>query len=92
MVMSHNMKSNMNHYQCWYRPVCKNVDTVHCTDVCVSFYEMLHLLEQSGIPQNLFSKIDLVPDNSDIEAFKQLKYIKDNIPTINNKIIITFLN
>lgn len=73
------MKSNINHNNCWYRSFCQNVDTDLCTDVCISFYEMKHLLEKSGIPENLFNSINLIPDKCDIDAFVQLKNIKDNI-------------
>lgn len=73
------MDSRLTHKDCWYKSVCNNVNTDACTDVCISFYEMKHLLEKSGIPQNLFGSIELQPDVSDINAFIQLKNIKDDI-------------
>lgn len=73
------MNFKLNHYNCWYRNFCSNVDTEHCTDVCPAFYEMKYLFEQSGIPENLFGNINLQPDSSDIDAFIKLKGIKDSI-------------
>ena len=73
------MISNITHNQCWYRPFCHNVGSEKCNDVCISFYVMKHLLDSSGIPENLYGSIDLQPDNIDLPAFMQLKNIKNNI-------------
>lgn len=73
------MISKLTHHTCWYRNFCQNVDSVHCVDVCPPFYEMKHLFEQSGIPENLFGTISLQPDDIDLSAFMELKSIKDNI-------------
>lgn len=73
------MRSNITHDNCWYRQFCKNVDSDKCNDVCISFYVMKHLLDSSGIPQNLYGQINLQPDAIDIPSFIQLKNIKTNI-------------
>lgn len=73
------MKSNINHNQCWYRNFCNNVDSDTCNDVCISFYVMKHLLDSSGIPDNLYNQINLQPDINDVGAFLKLKDIKNNI-------------
>ena len=69
----------ISHKECWYRKVCPSVDTDDCTDVCIQFYEMSHLLKYSGIPESLYKPIELYPESCDIQAFKRLAEIKSNI-------------
>lgn len=69
----------LTHNECWYRKICNRVGTELCTDVCIQFYEMLHLLSYSGIPENLYKPIELVPEQCDLAAFKELSKIKSNI-------------
>lgn len=69
----------IDHKDCWYKNVCSRVDTDLCTDVCIQFYEMIHLLKYSGIPESLYKPIELYPEACDINAFKRLAEIKTNI-------------
>lgn len=71
----------MNIKDCWYREVCNKPD---CTEHCIRFSEMQFLTEHSGIPkarQNL-KNLALVPEQCDLEVFRQLQEIKNSIVDI----------
>lgn len=79
------MISNITHDSCWYKQFCTLYNSDKCNDVCISFYVMKHLLDSSGIPENLYSQIDLRPDVRDVNAFMTLKGIKDDIRSFISK-------
>lgn len=63
---------------CWYEDVCSTV-THKCRTGCIRYLEMLHLLEQSGIPQSRWFPVTMSPDECDYVAFCDLADIKDEI-------------
>lgn len=63
---------------CWYEDVCSTV-THNCRTGCIRYLEMLHLLEQSGIPQSRWFPVTMSPDECDYVAFCNLADIKDEI-------------
>lgn len=65
--------------ECIYDKVCTLKDTNNCNNDCLRYIEMTTLLQNSGLPKNLWKTIDLYPDNVDYDSFVKLKHIKDNI-------------
>ena len=63
---------------CWYENVCSTVAN-NCRTGCIRYLEMLHLCEQSNIPENRWYPITLSPDKCDYDAFCDLADIKDDI-------------
>lgn len=63
--------------ECWYREVCSQAPH-GCTATCVRFAEMLNLVQMSNLPKYRWFPEPLVA-GEDLEAFKQLKAIKDDI-------------
>ena len=63
---------------CWYENVCSTV-TNNCRTGCIRYLEMLHLCEQSNIPENRWYPITMSPDKCDYDAFCDLADIKDEI-------------
>lgn len=62
---------------CWYREVCS--EAPHgCTATCVRFAEMLNLMQMSNLPKYRWFPEPLYADK-DINAFRELKAIKDDI-------------
>ena len=68
----------MNSSDCWYSEVCDNVKE-GCEKHCARYIEMKYLMEHSGIPKNKQRPIPLTPQKCDLEAFRRLAEIKDNI-------------
>ena len=64
---------------CWYASVCQQYDTAECNAHCIRYMEMHYLMENSGIPKKKQIPTPLVPDSCDLETFKKLKAIKDDI-------------
>ena len=64
---------------CWYNKVCKKYDTDECTDMCVRFTEMLHMMKYSGIPQSRFKSQSLNVVQEDYNSYLKLNEIKNNI-------------
>lgn len=62
---------------CWYKGVCNQYPT-GCNRGCLRFIEMESLLEQSNLPEYRWFPIPLNA-GIDIEQFRELSYIKDNI-------------
>ena len=60
---------------CWYKSVCSN----DCSDNCIRFIEMRHLMETSNIPENRWFSDTLIPDDCDYDAFCELAHIKSDI-------------
>lgn len=63
---------------CWYESVCSLL-TDTCRTGCIRYLEMLHLLEQSNIPESRWFPATLSPDACDYMAFCDLADIKDDI-------------
>ena len=63
---------------CWYENVCSNVSN-NCRAGCVRYLEMLHLLEQSNIPESRWYPVVMSPDACDYVAFCDLADIKDEM-------------
>lgn len=61
---------------CWYENVCSTV-THNCRTGCIRYLEMLHLLEQSNIPESRWYPVTMSPDDCDYAAFCDLADIKD---------------
>ena len=62
---------------CWYKEVCL-ADVSECTN-CVKFLEMQYLMENSGLPKARQCPQPLKAPKADIEAYKRLAEVKDNI-------------
>lgn len=62
---------------CWYRDVCSEAPK-GCTATCVRFAEMLYLMQRSNLPKYRWFPEPLYADK-DLNAFRELKAIKDNI-------------
>ena len=68
----------MNNSDCWYSEVCDNIKD-GCEKHCARYIEMRYLMEHSGIPKNKQRPIPLTPQKCDLEAFRRLADIKENI-------------
>ena len=63
---------------CWYQDVCtKKTDT--CMQCCIRYLEMKFLMDNSGIPKNRQMPAKLNAPNCDVDAFRRLSRIKDDI-------------
>ena len=65
--------------KCWYKNTCNRFNTDNCNSNCVRFMEMNYLMETSNIPKSKQFRNILVPENVDVESFKKLAEIKNNI-------------
>lgn len=63
---------------CWYAKSC-NKYSENCSRNCIRYQEVKYLIDSSNIPEGKQFKCELIPETSDIENFKFLKNIKDNI-------------
>ena len=70
----------MDSKECWLKDNCKKL---HCNDEngCLILYKLNYLYNEAGIAIKARKKIPLSPDSdgTDLEEFKQLKEIQDNI-------------
>lgn len=65
---------------CPYKDVCSLVsDENHCNSSCLRFMEIDYLLYMSRLPKSKMKALTLVPEVEDLDSFKRLKEIKDNI-------------
>lgn len=64
--------------KCWYEEVCDDKCT-GCQSSCEQYQEMKYLMEHSGLPKSKQQAINLYPQECDLQAYKRLKEIKDNI-------------
>lgn len=64
--------------ECWYSEVCEDYKE-GCTKLCPRYVEMRFLMDNSGIPRGKQRPLPLEPSACDLEAFKRLSEIKDNI-------------
>lgn len=65
--------------QCWYKDACEKYGTNQCNYMCNQYYEMHHLVYQSGIPKAKCGINKLVPTAIDLVSFNKLDKIKQNI-------------
>lgn len=70
---------SFNKNNCWYKKYCNKFNTEECKSTCIRYMEMHYLMETSRIPKGNQFKNELIPSPSDIENFKFLKTIKDDI-------------
>lgn len=63
---------------CWYAKTCNKYSS-NCYENCIRFQEVKYLIDSSNIPKGKQFKQELIPEENDIENFKFLKSIKDNI-------------
>ena len=75
-MASKNYEYIFNRDRCPYKEVhdCKT-----CSAGCVRFMEMDYLIWSSGLPDSKRFPIPLVPEEVDLDAFKRLKNVKDDI-------------
>lgn len=64
---------------CWYKEVCSKYDSNECNKNCIRYMEMHYLINSSNIPKSNQFKNVLVPNVIDLESFKFLKSIKDDM-------------
>ena len=64
--------------ECWYRGVCDKY-TGECEKSCSRYVKMRYMMSNSNIPVAKRVPIKLTPSKVDIEAFKRLSEIKDDI-------------
>lgn len=68
--------------RCWYKDVCERCNTDYCDQDCIRFYKMQYMLDVSLLPREEQKVIKLVADDVDVDAFKQLKDIQNDIENI----------
>lgn len=70
---------SFNKDKCPYYGVCSLSDSEECNGGCIRYLEMDYLLQVSGIPESKRRPIVLVPEPIDLDSFRRLKNIKDDI-------------
>jgi len=74
------MKPMFDRSKCWYKDVCEHFNSDNlCNHACIRYLEMRFLMESSGIPEARQQPMYLSPEEEDLQAFRQLKTIKDDI-------------
>ena len=63
--------------ECWYKEVCL-ADVSMCNN-CIKFLEMQYLMQNSGLPKARQCPQPLKAPKADMEAYKRLAEIKDDI-------------
>lgn len=69
---------------CIFNRICSKPKNI-CTAKCLRFQESDFLIRKSNIPNNYLSMNPLTPENIDLEAFKKLANIKNNITEFVNE-------
>lgn len=65
---------------CPYKNVCRYAgNNVVCNDGCIRYMEMDYLLYVSGLPKSKRFPAILTPEEVDLDSFKRLKFVKDDI-------------
>lgn len=64
---------------CWYNKVCNKFNTGDCNKNCLRYMEMFYLMETSNIPKSNQFKNELIPAKKDLQNFKFLQNIKNDI-------------
>lgn len=77
--MNFNYTYNFDVDKCPYKDVCKMFNTNECNAGCIRYLEMDYLLFTSGIPKSKRIPKTLIPENIDLESFKRLNNIKNDI-------------
>lgn len=72
-------KYNFDAKNCWYKDVCNYYNTDKCSKNCIRYNEMYYLMETSNIPKAKQFQNQLIPNPEDINNFKFLADIKQNI-------------
>ena len=70
---------NYNKEKCWYKRTCNKFDTSQCNSNCIRYMEMDYLIETSNIPKANQFKNTLIAEKIDLENFKFLTEIKNDI-------------
>ena len=70
---------NYNKEKCWYKKTCNKFDTSQCNSNCIRYMEMDYLIETSNIPKANQFKNTLIAEKIDLENFKFLTEIKNDI-------------
>ena len=65
--------------KCWYKDTCSKYNTNECSLNCIRYMEMDFLINNSNIPKSNQFKNELIPTKIDIENFKFLNEIKNDI-------------
>ena len=66
---------NTIYSKCWYKDVC----TADCNSSCLRYLEMKYLMDNSGIPENKQTPIQLYVSDIDRDAYLRLNDIKLDI-------------
>lgn len=70
---------------CWYKEKCNKYGSNLCNSNCIRFMEMSYLIKTSIIPTSRQFKNELIPNNIDLQNFKFLAEIKnDMVNFVNN--------
>lgn len=77
--MNSKYEYNFNVESCQYKDVCSLYGTKDCNAGCIRFMEMDYLLHMSRIPPQKRKPIELIPEEVDLESFRRLKRLKDDI-------------
>lgn len=64
--------------ECWYRKTCNNYKE-NCQLNCIRYNEMNYLIESANIPKGNQFKNELIPNPIDVENFKFLAELKNDI-------------
>lgn len=64
---------------CPYYHTCSVRRANACNHTCPRYREMHYLLDRSGLPHRLYFPAQLYPEAMDIEAFRELKTIREGI-------------
>ena len=64
---------------CWYINSCNKFKENQCNSTCIRYLEMNYLMNNSNIPKAKQYKNTLIPEEIDLETFKFLNDIKNNI-------------
>lgn len=68
-----------NSDNCPYKEVCNSYSTRECNAGCIRYLEMDYLLHMSCIPKSKRIPKTLTPENIDLESFRRLNTIKNDI-------------
>lgn len=74
-----NLKYEFLPENCWYKDSCDLSRGSRCNPSCIRFSQFKYLVTTSRLPKRLSFPVGLEPANCDLEAFYELREIKDNI-------------
>lgn len=64
---------------CLLSSQCKDFNSDKCNKFCPKYFTMDWLIQRSNLPLSKRKESVLVPNSCDVEQFKRLQYIQDNI-------------